>query len=232
MATNASSQDAEVIPKLEPGDCLTRDEFERRYEAMPECKKAELIEGIVYMPSPVRFTRHGEPHSELMGVLFVYKSATPGVRSADNASDRLDLENEPQPDCMLFVDPEYGGQARISEDDYVVGPPELVAEVSTSSVSYDRGPKLRTFRRHGVKEYLIWRVQDRVFEWNVLRDGAYELLEPNEDGVLRSEAFPGLWLDADALIQGDLPRVLATLQQGIATPEHQAFVEQLKQRKS
>ena len=113
-----------------------------------------------------------------------------------------------------------------------MGPPELVAEVSTSSVSYDRGPKLRTFRRHGVKEYLIWRVQDREFEWNVLRQGAYELLEPNEDGVLCSETFPGLWLDAEALIRGDPQKVLATLQHGIATAEHEAFVDQLKLRKT
>ena len=230
MATNASSMDPNVIPKLEPGDCLTRDEFERRYEAMPECKKAELIEGIVYMPSPVRLARHGEPQADLMTWIGVYKAATPGVRSADNASDRLDLENEPQPDCMLFIDPECGGQVRISADDYVVGPPELVAEVASSSVSFDRGPKLRMYRRHGVKEYLVWRVHDRVFEWNVLRSGKYEPQEANEEGVLCSEIFPGLWLDADALTQGDLAKVLSTLQRGIATDAHRAFVDQLRER--
>jgi Uma2 family endonuclease len=232
MSADASTSGAKVTTKLEPGDCLTREEFERRYEAMTECKKAELIEGIVYMPSPVRLERHGEPHAKLIGWLFVYEVATPGARSADNASDRLDLENEPQPDCMMFIDPKCGGQTQISKDDYLVGPPELVAEVSTSSVSYDRGPKLRTFRRHGVKEYLIWRVDDGVFEWNVLRGGDYQLLEPNDEGVLCSESFPGLWLDADALIKGNLEKVLSTLQRGIDTDAHRAFVEQLRQRKT
>lgn len=231
MSTAPLLPETETIPRLEPGDCLTRDEFERRYHAMPDCKKAELIEGIVYMPSPARFELHGAPHSHLMGCLFVYESMTPGVRSADNATNRLDLENEPQPDCMLLIDPRCGGNVRISRDDYIEGAPELVAEVSTSSVSYDRGPKLRMYRRHGVREYLIWRVLDAVFEWNVLRNGEYEPLAENKEGVLCSEAFPGLWLHPEALLRGDLKQVLETLQQGIANDAHQEFVQQLEQRR-
>ena len=163
------------MPALQNGDMLRRDEFERRYRSMPDCKKAELIEGIVYVPSPARFNHHAKPHSHLNTWLGVYAAGTPGTEVADNATNRLDMDNEPQPDCMLFVEPELGGQVRI-DNDYVTGPPEFVAEISSSSLAVDRGPKLRTFLRHGVKEYLIWRVDDRMFEWNVLRGSSYEHL--------------------------------------------------------
>ena len=229
MSTTALP-DTETIPRLEAGDCLTRDDFERRYHAMPDCRKAELIEGIVYMPSPARFELHGSPQARMMTWLGVYEAATPGVRSADNATNRLDLENEPQPDCMLFVAPECGGNVSISEDDYVEGAPELVAEISTSSVSYDRGPKLRAYRRNGVQEYLIWQVLDETIEWIVLRNGVYEPLEPDADGVLSSERFPGLWLHAAALLRGELRQVLETLQQGLASDAHQEFVARLEQQ--
>ena len=120
----------------------------------------------------------------------------------------------PQPDAYLMIEPERGGQARISEDDYVEGAPELVAEIAASSVSYDLGKKLHAYRRNGVKEYIVWRVQDREIDWFVLREGRYEPLAPGPDGVLRSEAFPGLWLDPAALLRGDLAAVLATVRQG------------------
>src|SRR5438045_1369951 len=109
------------LPPLQPGDRLTRDEFERRYDAMPHLKKAELIDGVVHVPSPVRCEDHGEPHLSLVGCLFLYRARTPGVRGADNASVRLDLGNMPQPDAVLFISPDHGGQARIDEDDYVNG---------------------------------------------------------------------------------------------------------------
>ncbi|HZN35176.1 MAG TPA: Uma2 family endonuclease, partial [Pirellulaceae bacterium] len=125
------------IPPLEPGDRLTRDEFERRYEAMPHLKKAELIEGVVYMPSPVRFYRHGTPQSHLVTWLGNYRAATPGCEVGDNTTARLDMDNEPQPDAMLLIEPMCGGQVKVSEDDYIEGAPELVAEVASSSVSFD-----------------------------------------------------------------------------------------------
>src|SRR3989442_5306630 len=115
----------EPIPPLEPGDRLSRSEFERRYEAMPQLKKAELIEGVVYMPSPVRFRRHSRPHADFITWLGFYRAHTPGVEAADNSTARLDLDNEPQPDAILLIDPAYGGQARISEDDYIESAPEL-----------------------------------------------------------------------------------------------------------
>jgi len=220
------------IPALESGECLTREEFERRYHAMPECKKAELIDGIVYMPSPVRLKRHGQPHSRLMTWLGVYEAATPGVGSADNASMRVDLENEPQPDCMLFIAPGLGGQVQISNDDYILGGPELVAEITGSSTGLDRGPKLRLYRQQNVKEYLIWRVDDEVLDWYVLRHDSYELLKPDKNDILRSTVFPGLWLDSDALLRGKLAEVHAVLQQGLASDEHHSFVKQLQQQSS
>jgi Uma2 family endonuclease len=215
------------IPPLEAGDRLTRAEFERRYEAMPHLKKAELIEGVVYMPSPVRLRRHGKPHAHLIGWLVAYETGTPGVETGDNSTARLDLDNEPQPDALLLIDPARGGQARVSDDDYVEEAPELVGEVASSSVSYDLHTKLNVYRRNGVREYLVWRVVDREIDWFVLRDGQYERQKPDAAGYLRSEVFPGLWLDPVALVRGDLPRLMAVLQQGLASPEHAAFVARL-----
>jgi Uma2 family endonuclease len=212
------------VPPLEPGDRLTREEFERRYEAMPHLKKAELIEGVVYMPSPLRFRRHGRPNRHLSTWLGTYEAATPGVEGADNATARLDLENEPQPDALLLIDPARGGQARISADDHIEAAPELVAEVAASSASYDLHTKLDVYRRNGVREYIVWRVLDRQIDWFALRGDRYERLAPGPDGLLRSEVFPGLWLDPEALLRGDLARVLAVVQQGTASPEHAAFV--------
>jgi Uma2 family endonuclease len=218
---------AEQVPPLEPGDRLTREEFERRYDAMPNLKKAELIEGVVYMPSPVRYRRHAAPNSDIVTWLGVYKAATPGVESASNGTVRLDLDNEPQPDAMLFINPACGGQTRISDDDYVELAPELVAEVSSSSVSFDLHTKLNVYRRNGVKEYIVWRVLESEIDWFVLRSGKYELQTPNERGLHCSEVFPGLWLDPVAMIRGDMAQVLAVLQQGLVSPEHAAFVAKL-----
>jgi Uma2 family endonuclease len=215
------------IPELEHGDRLTRAEFERRYQAMPQLKKAELIEGEVYMPSPVRIRRHSGPHFHLITWLGVYTSASPGVEGGDNSTVRLDLDNEPQPDGLLFIDPARGGQARISEDDYIESAPELVGEIASSSASYDLHAKLNVYRRSGVREYIVWRVLDRQIDWFVLREGSYERKPPDADGILRSEVFPGLWLDAAAMIEGNPARVLAVLQQGLGSAEHAAFVARL-----
>src|SRR5262249_9428327 len=157
------------LPPLETGDRLSREEFERRYEAMPHLKKAELIEGVVYVPSPVRLRRHGKPNRHLSTWMGVYEAATPGVEGGDNTTARLDLGNEPQPDALLLIDPAIGGQARVSEDDFIEGAPELVGEVSSSRVSFDLGTKLQVYQRTGVREYLVWRVLDREIDWFVLQ---------------------------------------------------------------
>jgi Uma2 family endonuclease len=216
-----------IIPPLEPGDRLSRAEFERRYDAMPNLKKAELIEGVVYMPSPVRIRRHGGPHFDLITWLGIYKNATPGITGADNASVRLDMDNEPQPDAALFIDPTSGGQARITDDDYLENAPELVAEVAASSASYDLNTKFNVYRRNEVREYIVWRVLDREIDWFMLCDGQFVRLPLDDAGLYRSKIFPGLWLDPAALVRGDTQSVQAALQRGLASREHAEFVARL-----
>ena len=219
-------RDTHRPPPLEPGDRLSRDEFERRYEAMPELKKAELIEGVVYMAAAVKFEQHGQQHNHLNGWLFLYATETGGVVAGDNSTVRLDLDNDPQPDCLLIRLPEFGGQAQIV-DGYIEGAPEWVGEVSASTVSLDLHAKLNVYRRNGVREYVVWRVHDSEIDWFVLREGQFERLPPGSDGLLRSEQFPGLWLDPAAMTSGNLKRVIEVLRQGLASPEHAEFVKTL-----
>jgi len=194
---------------------------------MPEIKKAELIEGEVYMGSPVRYEYHGRPHAQLMGWLFVYCATTPGVEIADNATVRLDLDNEPQPDALLFVEPASGGRMRVAEDDYLEGAPDFVAEVAGSTVSIDLGKKLQAYQRNGVREYLVWRTEDRRIDWFQLVEGLYTPLAPDERGMLESRIFPGLRLAVSAALAGDVAAMLAELQAGLASSAHAEFVAQL-----
>ncbi|WP_392531528.1 Uma2 family endonuclease [Nostoc sp. C117] len=224
ISTEQTSQLLTILP-LENGDKLTRAEFERRYHAMPNLKKAELIEGVVYVASPLRIKSHGEPHAYIMAWIGTYKASTPGVGFADNTTVLLDADNEPQPDALLRI--EQGGQTRITQDDYLEGAPELIVEIAASSASYDLHEKLKVYRRNGVQEYLVWRVYDRQFDWFKLNEGEYIKLDSNDNGIICSQIFPGLWLDKGALLLGDLAKVLAVLQQGLSTPEHQIFVEKL-----
>ncbi len=227
-AMPAEPFDNGAIPPLENGDHLTREEFERRYDAMPGLKKAELIEAVVYMPSPVRHGRHSHPHTRLVTWLGTYETDTPGVEAGDNGSIRLDLDNEPQPDAYLFIRPERGGQVRISEDDYVEGAPELIAEIAASSASIDLGKKFDVYRRNNVREYVVWRVLDRRVDWFINRGGRIEPVHSPADGIFRSEVFPGLWLNAAALVRNDRKAVQAALQQGLDSPEHAEFVARLE----
>ena len=215
------------VPPLENGDRLTRAEFERRYNAMPTHVRAELVEGVVIMASPVRHTMHGAPHAELITWSGIYRAGTPGVLGGADATVRLDLDNEPQPDVYLMIDPARGGQARIDEDGIIRGAPEFVGEVAASTVSHDLGTKLTAYRRNGVREYLVWRVQDAAIDWFVLRDGRFDRLIPDASGVTHSIVFPGLWLDTASLLTGDLIRVHAVLRDGLADPTHAAFVASL-----
>jgi hypothetical protein len=218
------------VPPLEPGDRLTRDEFERRYDAMPHLKKAELIEGVVYMPSPVELEGHGEEHGGLMTWMGNYRWHTPGVRFGDNTSIKLDLQNEPQPDDLLMIDPNKGGRAKINNKGYIVGGPELVGEVAATSASYDLNVKLQVYRRNEVQEYVVWRTRDRAVDWFVLKRRRFQPLPLSSSGLYQSEVFPGLWLDPAALIRGDFRRVDQVLRQGLRSREHTAFVARLKQR--
>ncbi len=212
------------IPPLESGDRLSRTEFERRYQAMPPVKKAELVEGVVYMASPLRIKSHGEPHGWLTTWLGTYQAFTPGIVLGIEPTVRLDPDNEPQPDAVLFIP---GPQASISNDDYIDGAPELIGEVAASGAAIDLHDKKRAYRRNHVQEYLIWRTLEGQFDWFFWRADEYILQQPDQEGILRSKIFPGLWLAVSALLAGDLAAVLSVLQQGLNSSEHQAFVQQL-----
>ncbi|MEM9274475.1 MAG: Uma2 family endonuclease [Cyanobacteria bacterium P01_F01_bin.143] len=217
-----ANQSAATTPPLENGDRLTHHEFERRYAAMPNLKKAELIEGVVYMQAALRFKSHGQPLANIMGWLGVYQAFTPKVKLGDNTMVRLDLDNAPQPDAVLIID---SGQTSISADDYIEGAPELVVEIAASSVAYDLYDKKQAYRRNGIKEYLVWRVYDQEFDWFYLEKGEYIKLSADGQGVIRSVTFPGLWLNIDALLSGKMEEVLAILQQGLDSEEHRNFKE-------
>jgi Uma2 family endonuclease len=215
---------------LENGAHLSAAEFLRRYEAMPEVKKAELVNGIVYMASPVRYEQHAEPDSLMQTWLGNYAIATPGVKSATNSTTRLGPDDVPQPDALLRIIPERGGQTRLDEKGYLLGAPELVVEIAASTSSLDAREKHASYRRAGAREYLLWRTVDEGIDWWAFEDDEYRLLPAGADGVVRSRVFPGLWLDTVALMAGDGPRLMAKLQEGLQSPEHAAFVAELQKR--
>lgn len=215
-----------ILP-LENGDRLTRSEFERRYHAMPNVKKAELIEGKVYMVSPVRARKHSRPHAAIISWLSDYWLDTPGTELLDNPTVRLDADNEPQPDACLRIEEMLGGRSRITEDDYVEGAPELVVEVAASTASYDLHDKKQVYRRNGVQEYLVWRVVDEAFDWFILQEGIYVDLPIDADGIVRSRVFPGLWLAVTDLLAFNLTEVVAGLKLGLESAEHQTFRQSL-----
>ncbi len=215
----------EILP-LENGDRLTREEFGHRYGFMPDVKKAELIEGVVYMPSPVR-NMHSYAHGQIMVWLGTYCAMTPGIKMNDNATVRLDKNNEVQPDALLRIEPEAGGHSRISKDDYIEGSPELTVEIAASSSSYDLHDKMKVYRRNRVQEYIVWRVYERKIDWFEYRRGSYHSLRPDADGIIKSQVFPGLHLPIKALLEDDLARVLDAVRKGTDTAEHEAFVRRL-----
>jgi len=223
---SATATARRLLLPLENGDRLTRGEFERRYFAMPDVKKAELIEGVVYMGSPVGFDFHGEQHVELSGWMFLYRIATPGVGVGDNSSFRLDKKNELQPDIAMFVRPEFGGRVQRGKKKLMDGAPEMIAEIAASSASIDLNRKLKVYRRNQVHEYVVWRTYDEALDWFVLRDGEYAPLQ-TDNGLHKSGIFPGLWLDSAALLKRDMSAVVAALQRGLASAEHAAFVRKL-----
>lgn len=204
----ARSSNAEDYPSLESGDHLTVREFERRYAAMPGLKKAELIEGVVFLASPVSF-EHSRGHNTLSTWLGTYVSRHPGISAHNDGSVRLDPDNQLQPD--IFLRRADSSRSAVGENDLLDGPPELVVEVAVSSVSRDLFAKKHVYRRSGVQEYVVWRVRDRELDWFELVEGEYVLRTPGSDGIIESSQFPGLRLDVGALREGDVARVLAAL---------------------
>jgi Uma2 family endonuclease len=213
-------------PPLRSGDRLSLAEFERRYYAMPNLKKADLIEGVVYT-EPTVTCDHAEANADLICWMGFYSMATPHVSGSVRASTRLGPRSEVQPDALLLIKPKAGGQTRVGADGLLDGPPELVAEVTFNSASYDLHDKLDLYERSGVREYIAWRLEDEEVDWFVSRDGRFERLIPCRRGWLRSEFYPGLWLDTDALIRGRLNDLRDAVNQGLASPEHAAFVAKL-----
>jgi Uma2 family endonuclease len=211
-------------PELHSGDRMNREEFHRIYETTPEDFKAELVGGTVYVASPLS-RGHGRNHLPLGALFYLYEAQTPGVESGANVTVQLGVESETQPDLYLRILPECGGQSRTSRDDYVEGPPELIAEVAHSSRAIDLHAKREDYARHGVLEYLVLCVREGELRWFDLQ--ADRELQPDEDGVLRVRTFPGLWIHREALLTRDHPRLMDTLQQGLASSEHAAFVARL-----
>ncbi|TAE58850.1 MAG: Uma2 family endonuclease [Nostocales cyanobacterium] len=207
------SKSSPTLPFLENGDRLDRAEFERRYTATPNVKKAELIEGIVHVASPLRFTPHAKPHGNIVTWLGVYKSYTSNIEMGVEPTVRLDNDNEPQPDVVLF---RVGGNAQVDDDGYITGAPELIVEIAASTVSYDVHDKKRVYQRNGVKEYIVWRTFDQEIDWFVLADSKYVDNKPDAEGIIKSVEFPGLWLNVRALLGGDMQQVLRTLNEGIS----------------
>jgi Uma2 family endonuclease len=220
------------IEPLRAGDSMTRAEFLRRWEAMPNLKLAELIRGVVYMPSPLS-RPHGSMDLRVATWLGAYSAATPGVEGACSATTLMGDDEAPQPDSSLYILPEYGGRITM-QGQLLQGAPDFLSEVCLTSTSHDLREKLEVYQEAGVSEYLavLLRHNNEV-RWHRLTGGRFVVEPMPADGIYRSTVFSGLWLDAPALLAGDLARVLAVLQQGLASPEHAAFVRQLAaQRKA
>jgi len=216
-----------VKPPLMAGDRLTRAEFERRYADHPEIKKAELVEGVVYVSSPVRQPQHSRPHAYVTTWAGCFVAATPSVDLGDNATVRLDFENEYQPDILLRLEPEDGGKSFINEDGYIEGAPELVAEIAASSASFDLHDKRRVYAQNGVQEYIAFQMYERQVSWFMLIEGVYELIKPGEDGIIHSGIFPGLWLNPATFWERNLAGMLETVQAGVTSAEHATLLSRL-----
>jgi Uma2 family endonuclease len=207
---------------------MTRAEFHYIYDKMPDDFRAELVGGVVYyVASPLK-RPHGKGHLHLGGVLAIYEAHTPGTEALDNTTILLGDDGEPQPDLCIRILPEFGGQSQTSDDNYVVGAPEFVLEVAASSRAIDLHAKYDDYRRYGVLEYLVVCIQERQLRWFDLQ--ADSELDINADKILRSHTFPGLWIDSEALWTDDPARLQATLQHGLATPEHAEFARELAAR--
>jgi Uma2 family endonuclease len=225
MSVTHGSTRATKIASLIEGQRLDQAQFHDRYELMPPGTRAELINGVVSMPSPVG-PEHGRAHVPALVWLSYYHENTAGVDVLDNTSTVMGAQSEPQPDALLRILPEYGGRTQ-TDRRFVRGVPELVVEVAHTSRYTDLGPKLEDYERAGVREYLVRALEPDDVQWFVLRDGRFALLASGQDGIYRSEVFPGLWLDPDALIAGDTRRLRAVVDLGIATAPHAAFVARL-----
>jgi Uma2 family endonuclease len=230
LATTNERKNQTAVQRLEAGDHLDQPTFHERYLAMAPDFRAELIGGMVIVPSPTQ-PPHAEYHAAILGWLYAYHAETPGTRPRDNGTIILGPDSEPQPDAALVVEPECGGRSRVNDAGYAVGPPELIVEVASSSVAYDLYEKRTDYERAGVLEYAVVLIHEREVHWFALEDGGYAQIAA-ENAVYRSRIFPGLWLDVQALLDRNATALLEMLQEGLQTPEHAAFVQRLQDARS
>lgn len=208
MALIQSSASLKRIKPLQNGDQLRLPEFKKLYAQHPNIRRAELIEGVVYVASPV-YLPHADAQMKIITWLGVYQSKMSGVSAAGEMSIELDGENEVQPDAVMWRE----GDLSISDDGrgYAVGSPTLVVEIAASTAAYDLGLKKRVYQRNRVQEYLVIAIYEQEIFWFNLEDGAYQPLQPDSVGVYSSSIFQGLKLNRDAFWSGDLQKLLATL---------------------
>lgn len=223
LRSTISGQRVAPASELEMGDYLDQQTFHELYERMPPGFRAELIGGVVHVPSPAKM-QHAVPDGLLCAWLSCYRAATTGTEFLPNITAILGEDSEPQPDGALLI---AGGQTHVREDDYLVGPPELVAEVASSTASYDLHSKKRDYERYGVTEYLVIVARQRRVVWFVRENGAFVEMSADAGGVLKSRVFPGLWLDVEAFLSNDYTKVLAVLQDGVKSDAHAEFVRKL-----
>lgn len=217
------------VQRLIEGDHLEQSEFHRRYEAGPAGLRAELIEGVVFMPSPVG-RGHGKAHVLAIVWLDRYAEVTPGVEVLDNTTTILSTESETQPEVLLRILPECYGQSQ-DERGFIGGAPELVVEIAEATRFVDLGPKLAAYERAGVREYIVRALNPDAIIWHSLRNGRLGPIAPDADGLYRSEVFSGLWLNPTALLSEDRVGLRAALEAGARTPEHAEFVARLAARR-
>jgi Uma2 family endonuclease len=212
------------LPGLVTGERMIVEEFLRRWEELPGLKNAELIDGVVHVPSPVS-REHGSLDTLMHLWLAYYAQATPGCRAGNN-STWLMLESAPQPDAFLRILPAHGGQSGDGKL-YCTGAPELAVEICITTTEVDFGPKLALYQRAGVREYITVEMFGQRIVWRILKDSVYVDLETSSDGILRSQVFPGLWLDVAAFWADDGAKLLAVLNSGLSADVHRNFVAHL-----
>lgn len=208
---------------LHNGDRMKRSEFHLAYSQMPHSYRAELIGGIVFEPSPVSYS-HGTNDSILNFLLVTYAVQTPGVQVSQNATVMLGDEDEVQPDIILRR--VSGGRSRISDKDYVEGPPELVAEIAHTSRAIDLHLKRERYALAGVQEYIVVCVRPKQVYWFDLRNS--KELKADKASIFRSSVFPGLWLHAKGLLKADFELTSKVVHEGLRSTEHEMFLEQLR----
>lgn len=211
-----------TIPLLENGDRLSREEFHRRYEAMPENVKAELIKGVVYFRTKTKVS-HGEANATIVGLIGLYSINSLGTNFVIHPTLIFDGKNECQPDAVLRIDENCGGKSWINDDDYLEGSPELIVEISSSTASYDLHDKFEIYEKKGVQEYIVWRVLDHQIDWFSLKNGKYERLSTNKQGIIESKSFADLRLNLKAMLKDDLKRVLVDLHKGLQSKKYKEF---------